>query len=287
MNWFENILKALDGRMETPTAYGWFHIMSICIMLALIVVVCIFCRKTKMSEKAYRIITITVASVMILFEVYKQLNFSFNSSTGTWDYQWYAFPFQFCSTPMYVLLLAGLVRPGKFREFLCSFLATFGLLAGLLVMVMPGDVFISTIGINIQTMVHHGMMVVIGIFMWVSGNAKLNVKTALKALAVFAVIVAIAIGLNEIVYASGVLIPQHETFNMFFISRHFPSTLPVFSMIYPKVPWVVFVLIYFVGFAIGALIITLIAMLIGWICSKIAYKKNNNSTHVDGERIKY
>ena len=69
MSWFENILRALDGRMETPTAYGWFHIVSWCIMLALIVVVCFTCRGSKLSDKAFRIITITTASIMILLEV--------------------------------------------------------------------------------------------------------------------------------------------------------------------------------------------------------------------------
>lgn len=282
----EGIINFFYATWEKRTAYGWFHILSLAIMVALIVIVLITCREKKLSDKAFRIITISVALILILFEAYKQIVFTYDPATGVWDYQWYAFPFQFCSTPMYVLLLAGLVRPGKFREFLCSFLATFGLLAGLLVMVMPGDVFnTSLVGVAIQTMVHHGMMVVIGVFMWVSGRAKAKVSTAFKALAVFAVIVAIATALNEIVVATN--IAHGETFNMFFISRHFPSTLPVFSTIYEKVPYFAFVLIYFAGFALGALIITLIAMCIAWLCRKIANKGVNDDTHVNGTRIKY
>ena len=257
-------------------------------MIALVVLLCFTCREKKISDKAFRIITILVSLVLILLEVYKQVVYTYNPNTNKVDYQWYAFPFQFCSTPMYVMFLAGLVRPGKFREWCCDFLGTFGLLAGLLVMIMPGDVFNDErIGIAFQTMIHHGSMVVMGVFMWVSGRAKPKILSALKALAVFSVLVLIAIILNEVVYACGVLVPQHETFNMFFISRHFPSTLPVFSTIYGQVPWIVFLLIYIVGFGVGALVITLIAMFIDWICKKVAYKKNNNSTHVDGERIKY
>lgn len=35
MNWFETVLNALDGKMDRPTAYGWFHLMFIGIMIAL------------------------------------------------------------------------------------------------------------------------------------------------------------------------------------------------------------------------------------------------------------
>ena len=46
--------------------------------------------------------------IIILFLI----NFSFNydSLHTWWNYQWYAFPFQFCSTPMYVGLIAALTN---------------------------------------------------------------------------------------------------------------------------------------------------------------------------------
>ena len=28
MNWFETILAGLNGQMETPTSYGWFHLLA-------------------------------------------------------------------------------------------------------------------------------------------------------------------------------------------------------------------------------------------------------------------
>jgi hypothetical protein len=46
-----------------------------------------------------------------------------------------------------------------------------------------------------------------------------------------------------------------ETFNMFFISPHFPCTLPVLSGIYGKIPYPAFLLLYLVGFALIAAII--------------------------------
>ena len=82
MNWFENILKVLDAKMQTPTSYGWFHLLCLLIMIALIVVVCLTCRN--LSSKQFRIITLVVSIILILFEVYKQLNVSFDSNSGNW-----------------------------------------------------------------------------------------------------------------------------------------------------------------------------------------------------------
>ena len=282
----ESIINFLWAEWPQRTDYGPFHLICLGIMIGLIVLVCFTCRGSKLSDKAFRIIMIVVGVLLILFDVYSQIYFSYNPSTGEWHYAWHRFPLQFCSVPMYVILLAGLARPGKFQEWCCDFLGTFGLLAGLLVMAMPGSVFHTTsVGISIQTMFHHGMMVVMGIFVWVSGRAKPKITSAFKALAVFTVFVALAFALNEIVVAQNW--NNGEYFNLFYISRHFNSSLPVFADIQPQVPYVAFVLIYFVSFAVGALIMTLIAMGIAWICRKIANRGVNDDTHVNGTRIKY
>ena len=60
-----------------------------------------------------------------------------------------------------------------------------------------------------------------------------------------------------------------ETFNMFYISPLFPSTLPVLSIIYPMVPWIVFFLLYLIGFTLVAYLVYLAAKGI----SKLTNKK--------------
>ena len=42
--------------------------------------------------------------IMLIFEIYKQVIFTYQVG----HYQWYAFPFQFCSTPMYLYIIYGL-----------------------------------------------------------------------------------------------------------------------------------------------------------------------------------
>jgi hypothetical protein len=124
------------------------------------------------------------------------------------------------------------------------------------VKIYPGDVFIDTIGINIQTMICHGSMVMLGIYLLVSGYVKLEHKTILKAMCVFSVAVTMAAVMNEIAHFSGL----EETFNMFFVSRYFESTLPVYGAVHNAVPFPLNLVIYILGFTLASYIILLIAM---------------------------
>ena len=258
MSFIEKLIVFLDTAGERPTVFGTYHIVSLVIIAAIIAALCIFAKRS--SEKAVVNTVLFTAIAVIILEVYKQINYTFRMEDGVLitDYQWYAFPFQFCSTPMYVGLLAGICRKGKLHDALCAYLATFSLFAGLAVMIYPGDIYVETVGINLQSTICHGSMIIIAAFLYVTGHVKLEHKTILKAIPVFAVNAGIAMILNEVVYASG--IAQGETFNMFYISSHFECTLPVYSLVHNAVHAPVNVVIYILGFSLAAYIMLLIAM---------------------------
>ena len=130
----------------------------------------------------------------------------------------------------------------------------------------PGDVFIGTIGINIQTMICHGTMLPIGAYLYATGHVKLEHKTILKAIPVFSVAVALAVGLNEIAHASGLL--ERETFNMFFVSPYCDPSLPVYSTVQTLVPYPLSLVIYIAGFSVAAYLMLLGAMGIRKLFSK-------------------
>ncbi len=265
------LLEFLDADMQTPGLYGWFHILFFAISIIAGILLCRFCKGDD-QRVVRRVLTIT-AIVVILLEVYKQVNYTFTYD-GTkilTDYQWYAFPFQFCSTPMYISLLAGVIRNRKIHESLCAYLATFALFAGLCVMFYPGQVFISTIGINIQTMICHGLMITIGIYLLGTGYVKIEHKTILKAIPVFAACVLLAMAMNEIAYFSGLL--DTETFNMFFISPHCEPSLPVYSLVQAAVPYPWCLFIYIAGFSVASYIVLLLAMLIKLCCISVKRRK--------------
>lgn len=257
MKAFEAILKFFDLKMTTPTPYGWFHIMFLVITTLAAIALCITHKKG--NTKRPQVVLTAVAIAVTLLEIYKQINYSFSYSDGiTFHYQWYAFPWQFCSMPMYVGLLASIIRKGRVHDALCAFLATYAVFAGAAVMLYPTTVFIDVIGINIQTMVCHGSMIVVGVYLLYSEKVKVELKTILRALPVFGVSVIIAAVMNEIAYFTGLL--ETHTFNMFFISRHCDPSLPVYSLVQNIVPYPWCLFIYIIGFTIAATVILLAAI---------------------------
>mgnify|MGYP003462252067 FL=1 len=76
----------------------------------------------------------------------------------------------------------------------------------------------------------------------------------------FFVFVGIAELMNIVVYNLGIL--NGETFNMFYISPYFISTLPVFDVIQENVPYLVYLIIYILALIMGGIIIYSITVLI-------------------------
>ena len=257
MSLLQNILQILDARMETPGLYGWFHLLSLALTVLFTVALCRW--GANRSREQIRRMVLAIALVVMVLEIYKQINYSFSYRDSiSFDYQWYAFPFQFCSTPMYVGLLAGSTREGRIHKAASAYLATYAVFAGLCVMFYPASVFISTIGINIQTMICHGTMISVGVCLLYTGYVKLEHKTILNAIAVFAVCVLLAVVMNEIARLAGLL--ETETFNMFFISPYCEPSLPVYSLVQAVVPFPLCLLIYVGAFSLAAYLVLLAAM---------------------------
>ena len=273
MEFFGALIEFLDAEMETPTMYGWFHLLFWGLTLGATVLLCVL-HKRNPSEKRVRAVVFGVALTVFILEIYKMINYSFSYENGEilFEYQWYAFPWQFCSTPMYAGLLTGIFRKGRVHNALCAFLATYAIFAGAAVMFYPGDVFISTVGINIQTMICHGSMITVGIYLWYSGYVKAEHKTILGAVCVFTAAIVVAIILNEIAYVSGILEAGHN-FNMFYISPHCDPHLPVYSDVQRLVPYPFCLFIYIGAFSLVAYLILLAVMGIKTLAHHISVKK--------------
>jgi hypothetical protein len=140
-------------------------------------------------------------------------------------------------------------------------------------MVYPGDVFISTIGVNIQTMVHHGAMVAIGVLLFASKTVSPTSKTIVYALPTFCVLSALALLANVVFYhATGGV----HSFNMFFISPYEVPTLVVFDKLYAYLPYPFYLLAYIFGFTLAAFLVLAFASMI--------YRKNNHGENYENNR---
>ena len=266
-----SIFKIFAAEGDIPPSYGSYHFMWVGITLAFAVfMVCAF---KNLDDKAVRKLAGGFWIALVVLEIIKQLVFSLRVSDGSfvWDYAWYIFPFQFCSTPMYIMLAAVLIKKQSVREALYCFLGTYGLFAGAAVMFYPSTVFTETIGINLQTMIHHGAMVVVGVMLYTCKKIPFSQRNALKGAPVFIVLVALALIMNILYGEFGN--PDYD-FNMFFISPYGSCLLPVFDTLQKSLPYPIFLGLYIVGFTVAGYLMSLLAILGEKIAEKAEEKKH-------------
>lgn len=270
MSTFVNLLQAT---MEVPKMYGAFHIIAFALVISLAAFLIWKFKDAK--ESSLRKLLFVIWITLVILEIYKQLAFSLivnEDMTVKWDYQWYIFPFQFCSTPLYLLPILIFAKEGKFRNAIMAYMATFSFFAGLAVMFYPGDVFINYIGINVQTMVHHGMQVVIGAFLVAYNRHHLNKRFFAWSVMVFTAISGVALVMNVVGHHALTYFGINETFNMFYISPYYACSLPVLSVVYEKVSYPIFLILYLLGFSLVSLIVYAAEKGIVKLCSYIKHK---------------
>jgi len=237
------VFQILQFRISTPQPYGLFHIVGLVLIILMAYFMCL--KQRNINEHIERRWLCLFSIVLIVFECYKQLIFSYNLG-GEWHYRWYAFPFQFCSIPLYALPLVTFLKEGRLRQALFNFTASYTMLAGLMVLLYPKHVFVEMAGINFHTISHHGIMFIMGAWLWASGRAKLNKRSIVDAFAVFCFFLVIAVALNVTVVQ---FLTPGTTFNMFFISPYFETTIPVLSFIQQEAPYFMFLIAYVLGFS--------------------------------------
>ena len=271
MNFFEKILYLLQTEMETPKSYGWFHLLWI--ILVIISIVVLFLLRKKHSEKRLKIVLGVYGIIAFILELLKQLIWSFNydqiTNIVSWDYEWYSAPFQLCTTPIFVSIICLFLKNNKLRKSLLSYMAFITILGSFMTILIPDSCFVSDTLINIHTMWLHCGSFVVSIYLLISKEVEINKENFIRSFITFLIFVLIAQILNISIYNSGIL--NGETFNMFYISPYFISTLPVFDIIQKSVPFIIYKLIYILVIFIGSLIIYFIS----YAFSLIKYKENH------------
>ena len=219
--------------------YGAFHLVWLFLMvlgIALAVYLTI-----KKPEKTLYFLYILSTIIMWVGEGYKQFEYSFSS--GHFYYQWYYFPFQFCSTPLYTFLLCAICKKGKVYDAVSVYNATYSLFAGTMVMLAPSSVLYYSYGIAVQSLLHHVLMVITGVSALVVYSKKMNIKLFLQSMIVFIALLCIAEILNF-----GLPIWSGQEINMYFISKSYSGSNPlgIFQQAYP---YPVFIAMYFSVFS--------------------------------------
>lgn len=269
MNIIYDFLKLTHIEITRPEAYGTFHLSFLIGGLITIAVLCFLLRKG--GKKQHKIVFLTLGILLLVLEIYKQLYFNIYLAD---TYQWYAFPLQFCSTPMYLALIVPFLKEGKVKKSMLGYLALFAFIAGISVMVHPGDVFMGNLSISLQTMIWHLSLVFIATYIMVTKQFGTKLKDYVYAFVGFLVMICIILVVDIIMYnvlnAAGSV--DLITFNMFFISPYYMTTLPVFPAI-QSINYFLFLFSYIFAFSFSAFLIFIVNYLLQ---NKFKFKKEIN-----------
>ncbi len=245
--------------VTAPKPFGVFHLVTLSVILALFVLLILFSKRLPRSDRAVQRVLSVFALGLLLLEIGKQIVCSYDPAGG-WAYNWEKFPFQFCSVPIYVALIAMCLPKCKVRQALLCFLATYSPVAGASVLLYPASsVFSEIVFLNVHTMVWHGAMLLFGLYLWLTGAVKAEWKTAGYAALVYIPLNFMALALNEASYAFG--FAQGFDFNMFYTGRLGRCTIPMLNTIQETCPYPVFFASYLVTLGVGGFLVT--AVMIG------------------------
>ena len=99
--------------------------------------------------------------LMLCSEIWKQYVLTFVLGGGS--YNWWYFPFQLCSIPMYILLAYPWLRRPSVRRILLTFLMSYTLLGGIAVFADTSGLHYSYAPLTVHSYVWHCLLILLGI----------------------------------------------------------------------------------------------------------------------------
>lgn len=204
--------------MPRPLPYGLFHLAWV-----LAALLAVFLLRKKDGEAYTERVFAIYGWIALALEALKQFSWSFSYDAAgllVFNYQWYAAPFQLCTTPAYVAVLYPFVRSARLRASLRAYLAYFTLLASISVALLPETIFTDEVLINVHTSFLHLGGLFLSLWLLVSGKVKYR-QDFWGGYRVFLCFTGIALLLNIAVYHLFDLKFSGAFFDMFYISPYF------------------------------------------------------------------
>ena len=246
--WLTMLLGKTAWQMTPPRAYGTFHLLFMLLGFSACVIAALAMRRV--SARKYNRLVFAIGIFLVLSEFYKQLFYTFYLEGG--EYQWWIFPFQLCSIPMYACLVLPFLKKGKLRRAITGFLCTFNLLGGFLTFFEPSGISHPYWTLTLHAYLWHMLLVFLGFSLLARGEGCRSAAEFRLAVYTFLVLCAAAFCINLIFYA-----PSGGTINMFFVGPA-DSTLIFCKDIAARFGWYVSTLLYVPAVCFGAYIVYLL-----------------------------
>ncbi len=247
IQWLDRALQATAFPMTPPQSDGPFHLTFALVGFGLVLLLAWLLRG--IGQKKGRVLIFCMGLFLLLCELYKQLFYYF--CIGEQGYKWWIFPFQMCSVPMYLCLLAPLLKQGRLTRGMYNFMMIYNLLGGFITFFEPSGINLSYWGLTLHAYTWHMTLVFIGLFLNFAGFGGKTMKDFRSASLTFVVLCGVAFCINLLCWdVSG------GDINMFFVGPA-NSSLVVFKDIAASCGWYVSTLLYIPAVCLGAFLVFL------------------------------
>ena len=224
----QSILRMTAWPMTPPVPYSAFHILLTLFGAGFAFSFArVFGKKIRSMaspEPYFRHILFSCGVLLALMELYKQAFLYVIEFHGHFD--WWYFPFQLCSLPMYLCLLLPFV-PHKYQRIFCTFMYNYNLLGAVMVFVDPSGLMHPYWTLTLHGFIWHILLIFIGLLIAFSRMVLPTAKGFWQSTAVFAVGCVIATIINVTSHPYG-------NADMFYITPYYATTQIVYSQIAAK-----------------------------------------------------
>ncbi len=190
--------------------------------------------------------------IMFVSEIWKQLTLTFVLGGGS--YNWWYFPFQLCSIPMYLLLLYPWLRGERPRRILLTFLMSYTLLGGIAVFADTSGLHYPLPSLTVHSYLWHILLILVGIL-----SALVYFRCAHeKALRAFAGSTGLYLFYCVLAELFNLAFDRFGTINMFYINPGYQMQQIVFSNLSVRIGNTPAILLYIASTIFGAFLLFLI-----------------------------
>lgn len=208
--------------MTPPLPFSAFHI---CFTIFGLAAAALLAWRLRHLSYSSRVVILFIMGILLaLSECYKQLFLYYVVNHHSYD--WWYFPFQLCSIPMYLCLLLPFTGKtgGKWQRILCTFMYSYNLPGSILVFAAPYGMMHPYWTLTLHSFLWHIVLVFIGLLILFSDMGAASYRGLAGATGIFLVCCLIATAVN-------ILASPYGYPDMFYITPYYPTTQPVFSVI--------------------------------------------------------
>ncbi len=233
--------------MVKPEPYGPFHLIWVVVGVTLCALLAWKLRN--LGTRGNKWLLIGVGVFLSVCELYKQLFYYYCIGKGS--YQWWIFPFQMCSVPMYLCILAPLLKPGKVQSGMYHFMMIYNLMGGIMSLIEPSGLLHEYWTLTLHAFIWHTALIFVGLYLGFSGHTTARWVDFKHSTWTLLALCAMAFCINLLFWdVSG------QDINMFFVGPK-NSSLLVFSTIAENFGWYVSTALYIPAMCLGGLLVFL------------------------------